>query len=347
VARALEAAHRAGVEHGGIDADTVLFGEDDRVKLARFVACGVRTRLGSQPTPDVAALGGTLADALVGGTHPRPYSPRTLRPGVPAALDAALVGAQTGAFPDAGAFAAALDGLDVSDDAEPTVTREVTPPMGVAPVGREAAGPPNRALVRTGARSGLIGGIVVGALLLVGAAIAAFVLAGGGDKNVPSTGGGTTLPGVGRAGGIAIVGGHSFNPLSPDDPTKHENENLVPKLYDGDPATAWSTLQYTTRAFGNLKSGTGVYIQLDRSRTLHQLTVTSGVRGWAFRVYVAGQPAGDLAGWGNPAAGPITVTADVTQVDLHSAKGAAVLVWITQLGDTAPYHAEIGELAVR
>ena len=64
-------------------------------------------------------------------------------------------------------------------------------------------------------------------------------------------------------------------------------------------------------------------------------------------MYVGAQPGSDLAGWGNPVAGPTTVTADVTQVDLHNTKGAAVLVWITQLGDNAPFHAEIGELAVR
>ena len=338
LARALEAAHRAGVHHGGIDTDTILFGEDDRVKLARFAACGARARLGGA-TPDLPALGAALADALVGERQSRPVSARGLRPGVPPSLDAALLGAQTGAYSDASGFATALDELDVTDDAEPLVTREITPPVGVPTIARPASRPVSR--------TGTIGGIVVGLVLAVAVAVAAFLLAGNGGNGVLATGGSTALPGAGRAGGITITGGHSFNPLSPDDPTKRENESLVPKIYDGDPATTWSTLQYTTRAFGNLKSGTGVYVQLDGTHTLHQLTVTSPTRGWIFSVYVAAQPAPDLAGWGPPVAGPVTVTADVTQVDMDRAKGAVVLVWITQLGDTPPYHVEIGELALR
>lgn len=339
LAHALAAAERAGVTHGGIDAETILFGEDDRVKLARFAACGARNRLSPHPDGDVAALAAALADALVGAPLPRPVSPRDHRPGVPPALDRLLVDAQTGAVPDAAAFAAALDDLDVADDAEPTVTREITPPMGTPALARSSS--------RPASRTGTIGGIIVGLVLLVAVAVAAFVLAGGGGSGVPTTGGGTTQPGTGRAGGLAITAAHSFNPFSPDDPTKRENEALAPKLIDGDPATTWSTVQYTTRAFGNLKRGTGAFIQLDGSHALHQLTVTSPTRGWTFSVYVSAQPGSDLAGWGNPVAGPTTVTADVTQVDLHTTKGAALLVWITQLGDTPPFHAEIGELAVR
>ena len=340
LAHALVAAERAGVTHGDINAETILFGEDDRVKLARFAASGAQSRLrASAGADDVAGLAAALADSLVGAPLPRPVSARAHRPGVPPALDEVLVAGQTGGYDGPADFAAALDGLDIADDAEPTVTREITPPIGTPAIIRPAA--------RSGSRAGTVGGIVVGVVLLVAVAVAAFVLAGGGGSSLPSTAGGTTAPGVGRAGGIAVTAAHSFNPLSPDDPTKHENENLTPKLLDGDPATTWSTLQYTTRAFGNLKKGTGVYIELDGSHTLHQLTVTSPTRGWTFSVYTAGQAAPDLGGWGSPVAGPTTVTADVTQIDLHSTKGGAVLVWITQLGDTAPYHAEIGELAVR
>lgn len=340
LAQALAAAHRAGVSHGDVTAETILFGEDDRVKLARFVSSGAQVRLrASSGGDDVAGLAAALADALVGEPLARPVSPRAHRAGVPPALDAVLVGGQTGAYGDADDFAAALGALDIADDAEPTVTREITPPMGTPALARPAA--------RAGSRSGTIGGIVVGLVLLVAVAVAAFVLSGGGGGSLQSTAGGTTAPGGGRAGGIAITAAHSFNPQSPDDPTKHENEALAAKLFDGDPATTWSTLQYTTRSFGNLKKGTGAYIELEGSHTLRQLTVTSPTRGWTFSVYVAGQAGTDLAGWGAPVAGPTSVTADVTQVDLHSAKGGAVLVWITQLGDTAPYHAEIGELAVR
>jgi len=67
-----------------------------------------------------------------------------------AALDQLLVAAQEGDVVDAGALVAALDGLDIEDDALPLVDAERTPPMG-APV----RPPPNRApAARTGAVAG-------------------------------------------------------------------------------------------------------------------------------------------------------------------------------------------------
>ncbi|GAC1378053.1 MAG: hypothetical protein NVSMB4_07650 [Acidimicrobiales bacterium] len=379
LAQALEAAHRAGVAHTGIEPATVLLAEDDRVKLGRFAACGARARLrGVAPEAmafDVRDLAATLAVALVGADASRPVSPRQHRPETPPALDRVLMDAQTGAIPDAAGLAAALGDLDVTDDAEPAVVRERTPVMGTPalggrretswvrtePTGRVDGSPRSarpggrdtailttgRAPSRGGSRSGTIGGIVVGLVLLVAVAVAAFVLSGRGATPLAVGPTSSTVVGTGRAGLLGIVGGHSFNPLSPDDPTKRENEALVPRLYDGDPATSWSTAQYTTRNFGNLKTGTGVYVQLDHSRTLHQLTVTSPTRSWALNVYAAAEPGTDLGGWGRPIAGPVTVTADVTQIDLGGAKGAAVLVWITQLGDSPPFHVEIGELALR
>ncbi|GAC1589600.1 MAG: protein kinase family protein [Acidimicrobiales bacterium] len=379
LARALEAAHRAGVAHTGIEPATVLLAEDERVKLARFAACGARARLrGVAPDAmavDVRDLAATLAVALVGADASRPVSPRQHRPSTPPALDRVLLDAQSGAIADAARLAVALEELDVADDAEPEVVRERTPVLGTPALSgrREPSGvrpdatrrvdgggrtsrpssrdsavlTTGRAPSRAGSRSGTIGGIVVGLLLLVAVAVAAFVLSGRGGTPVAVGPTSSTVAGTGRAGLLGIIGGHSFNPLSPDDPAKRENEGLVPRLYDGDPATTWSTAQYTTRNFGNLKTGTGVYVQLDQSHTLHQLTVTSPTRGWALSVYAAAEPGIDLNGWGRPVAAPVTVTTDVTQIDLGGAKGAAVLVWITQLGDSPPYHVEIGELALR
>ena len=379
LARALEAAHRAGVAHTGIEPATVLLGEDDRVKLTRFATSGARARLrGSAPEAtalDVRDLAATLAVALVGTDATRPVSPRQHRPGTPPALDRVLMDAQTGAIADAAGLAVALEGFDVVDDAEPEVVRERTPVLGTPALQSryEPGGPrpeaarrvdagvrtarsgtwdgavltTGRAPSRAGSRGGTIGGIVVGLLLLVAVAVAAFVLSGrGGTPAVVGTTS-STVAGTGRAGQLGIVAGHSFNPLSPDDPTKRENEALVSRLYDGDPATTWSTAQYTTRNFGNLKTGTGVYVQLDQSHALHQLTVTSPTRGWVLSVYTAAAPGTDLNGWGRPVAAPVTITTDVTQIDLGGAKGAAVLVWITQLGDSPPFHVEIGELALR
>ena len=49
------------------------------------------------------------------------------------------------------------------------------------------------------------------------------------------------------------------------------------------------------------------------------------------QVFVAPQPAANLAGWGN-AVGTAKVQAASTSVDLKKTRGGAVLVWITNLG---------------
>ena len=73
LARALEAAHRTGVVHGGVGAEAVLVTDDDRVKLSRFVTAGTRARLaGNAPAApdgrrdDVRSCATTLVSALVG-----------------------------------------------------------------------------------------------------------------------------------------------------------------------------------------------------------------------------------------------------------------------------------------
>ena len=51
-----------------------------------------------------------------------------------------------------------------------------------------------------------------------------------------------------------------FDPFGDGEP---ENDDDVPLSFDGDPATAWSTLSYRgSPAFGNLKPGVGVLYDL-------------------------------------------------------------------------------------
>ncbi|HEY2429625.1 MAG TPA: protein kinase, partial [Acidimicrobiales bacterium] len=123
LARALQVAHGQGVTHGGVGPRTVLVTEDDRAKLSRFAACGARARLGgatAEKEADVHACAAALVTALVGSEGA--VSPRAARSGVPPALDEVLVAAQEGgSITDAGALAAALDGLDIDDDAVPLV----------------------------------------------------------------------------------------------------------------------------------------------------------------------------------------------------------------------------------
>jgi hypothetical protein len=294
----------------------------------------------------VAACARTLAGALLGGPSPAAgvVSPRAAMPGVPRALDAVLVAAQDGTITTAAELAAVLDALDLEDDAQPAVVAERTPPVGIRVVP-----PPVRI---PGSRTGAAAGVVVGLLLAAAIGVAAFVLS---NRSSPSpTGGGgsagTTLPG-GHGGELAVTDARAFDPFG----DRAEQDQLLGNLHDGNPSTIWSTEEYRSPTFGGLKPGVGVVVVLDGSHTLHQLTVTSPSRGWAFSVYAGAQPAADLAGWGSPVAQVSSVNADITPVDLHGASGGAVLVWITNLGPPlahppqpgTPYRVDVGELQVR
>lgn len=300
---------------------------------------------------DVRDLADTLVGSLLGAHLARgetaPASARTLRAGVPPALDTLLSAARDGRLHDAGQLADALDTIDVADDAEPALRWERTPRLGV-PVS-----PPPQPYVTRGGRAA---GIVVGALLLAAVAVGAIVLTRTGAPHHAPTRPGS--PGSQTTAGkdlpLTITGGHSFNPMSPDDPNKQEQEPLIHNVYDGDPSTLWSTSSYVSANFGSIKSGTGLYVTLDRPRALKRLTVTSPTPSWTFQVYVADQAAADLAGWGKAVGSPTPtkVTTGTVDVDLAGAKGAAVLVWITDLGParpgdpSLPYRVDIGEIVL-
>jgi serine/threonine protein kinase len=339
LARALAAAHGLGVIHGPITGDYVIVAEDDRAKLGGFAAAGAASRIGDhrpadeQKATDVQALAHTLSGAIHGGPGPADTL-RASRPGVPPALEAILSDAEAGrTIQDAAAFASALDTLDLTDDAVPLVERDVTPPMGIT-----VSPPPMRS---PGTRTGAVAGVALGLLLAIAVGVAAFVLNSNGSSSGPPTP--TTLEPTGRGGDLAIASAISFNPLG----TGPENAAELPDLYDGNPSTGWSTETYASQSFGNLKSGDGVAITLNAVHPLQQLTVISPSRGWTFSVYVAHQPAATLAGWGEPIGSPVTVEADVTQVPLNGASGGAVLIWITQLNNSAPFRVNIAELEVR
>ena len=349
VAQALDAAHRHGTVHGDLGAHAVQVSEDDRAKLAGFVQAGTRARLaGESPTPrdDVDACARMLAGALTGAAVAppgAPFSPRAAIAGVPSSLDHVLVAAQNGGeVATAAELAQRLAELELDDDARPALDPRPTPPVPTP-----AVRPPPGGVGRRGA----VAGIAVGLLLATAVAVAALVLF--------NRGGAPSLPGTGTSNGSSptlapkgaqytVVAAQSFDPFG----DRTEMQNAVDNVRDGNPSTLWSTEEYTNAHFGGLKPGVGIVVALDATHRLHQLALSSPDRGWVFSVYVADQPASTLAGWGQPVASGVHVTGDVTPVDLKGASGAAVLVWITDLGPplanppqpATPYRVDIGEV---
>ncbi|MDQ6784902.1 MAG: serine/threonine protein kinase [Actinomycetota bacterium] len=175
-------------------------------------------------------------------------------------------------------------------------------------------------------------GVVVAALVVIGAVVIGVLFAQG--RGTP-----TTTPGTPASGGkpIAITDATEF--LLGGHP---DNVKELANLYDGNPATAWSTVLYTNSTFGNLYQGLGVVLQLEGGpQSLHRMVITSPSQGWSAQAYVATQPppAGSpLSAWGHPAGSVVTASGNAT-LNLGGRSGGYVMLWLTNLG---PVQASLG-----
>jgi len=178
--------------------------------------------------------------------------------------------------------------------------------------------------------------VLVGCLVLAALATALLVVAGPGDRpSVPVQRATTSVAVTGR---LVVDGVRSFDPVADG----RENDSQLPRLVDGNPTTTWSSEDYNLRpVFGNLKKGVGIVLDLEQPVRLARLRVRSSSRAWAAQVYVAGQPASTLAGWGEPVARASAVQGDL-EVDLDGTSGGAVLIWFTDPGRTG--QVVVGEL---
>jgi hypothetical protein len=125
---------------------------------------------------------------------------------------------------------------------------------------------------------------------------------------------------------VRVTDADSFDP-PPGDGAEHDE--VLADLLDGDATTAWTTERYNERTFGT-KPGVGVVLKLEGATELRTLTVDSSTSGWKASIYVADGPKSTLAAWGSAVStmnGPGTVS-------LKAREGAAVLIWITDLGPT-------------
>jgi hypothetical protein len=156
---------------------------------------------------------------------------------------------------------------------------------------------------------------------------------------------GSQAPSKAAAAGAAIpiVTAEVFDPLGDGEP---ENNSKVPLAYDGDPSTAWSTLEYRgSPDFGNLKDGVGLLLDLGQSQSLSGVTITSIAPGATVQIRTADKPADKLDGFDQATDGTLKDSTDLTFDKPVTAR--FVLVWITGLvpSDNG-YSADIAEVAV-
>ena len=366
VAGALAIAHKAGVIHRDIKPANILLSDDGRVLVTDFGIAKVldepdltRTAqvLGTvkylapeqveggpvDGRTDLYALGAVLYEAVCGEApfraetpaalalarmHRDPTRPSLVLAEIPVDLETTVMRAMSRApgdrFASANDMRAALLSTRFDVLADPTRTPG---PLD---------GPPPTSRVKRG-RSGIVVTLIVVAVLLLIALLVASTDAG---RTFLSSQPATTSTTTPRQ--LAISTAHSFDPT---DKTGFENEAAAMNAVDADSLTSWSTEAYTSRSFGNLKSGVGLVIDLAAEDVIGSIAIDSPSGGWSVEAYVATGAPTTLLGWGPAVASASDIHGSLT-LDLHRARGNAVLLWITQLKDTPPWQVTITDVIV-
>ncbi|MGN6475470.1 MAG: hypothetical protein ACTHK4_17745, partial [Mycobacteriales bacterium] len=177
--------------------------------------------------------------------------------------------------------------------------------------------------------------LAVGALVLVGALIAAIVVAttrGGHSpsaKTAPKTAALVRVP-VASVEPYAGAGGSSDHP---------EEASLAT---DGSPSTAWYTQHYASASFGNLRNGAGLLFDLGHPVAVKSVKLRLAVTGVSLQVH-AGNAVGPLLS--SPAVGSSSSAPGV--LTLHPTTTARYwLVWFTRLApNDGGYRAGVAEAA--
>jgi serine/threonine-protein kinase len=169
------------------------------------------------------------------------------------------------------------------------------------------------------------------ALVVAGAAFAAVLLLGGASHHHGGPGG-SGSPG-------SVVHLHGVGDYDPQGDGS-EYSSSAPNATDRNPATYWYTEQYSTTAFGNLKTGLGLVLEAASPVKLESLTVTTPTPGFVAEVQV-----------GSSQGGPFTVDSGSKNVGakttftLDGKSGRFYVVWLTQLPPER--YARISEVTAR
>jgi hypothetical protein len=142
---------------------------------------------------------------------------------------------------------------------------------------------------------------------------------------------------------IPVTAVSVFDPEGDGEP---ENDQDAPLVVDGDPATTWSTLNYRgSPAFGNLKPGVGLVLDLGSEQDVAAVTVVSTTPGATVEIRTGDAPDGTLDAFA-PAAGG-TLDAETEFTFEETATTRYVLVWVTGLVDGADgFNASLAEVTV-
>jgi len=285
-AEAVSVAHRLGLAHLCLDADTVLRTDGGQVKILGLCVLAALTGASAADPAraDVQGLGRVLYAALTArwpdgpahGLPAAPYehgvlcTPRQVRAGVPPPLDD-IVDRTLHSEPRHGPplrspaeLAMALHELPrprspagplALSDTGPLDATRIVPAMSPAASRRQSQSTRSIQVV--------VGAVLAAGLILLGWQI---VQAGSplrvlGIDPTPSAAPGPPKP-------VALASVEDFDP-PPGNGEEHSAQ--VRRAYDGDANTAWTTLRYNSATLGRLKPGVGLVVDLGQPSTVREV----------------------------------------------------------------------------
>ena len=385
LAAAMSAAHEAGLSHLCLGPERVFRTSHGQLKLAGLAvdaaARGHDGAAGSDNATaarsDVHGIGAVLYAALTGrwpgdrptALPPAPLAddavctPRQVRAGVPHDLDEitcralGLPARRTDAFRTPGELLSALESAGHTSRL-PAVSRDPAPqrrdhfrPGAVASyddrdTGRDpdtGDGSRSRAVLAAWVLAAIV---LVTGLSLFGGQVVMTALDGGdepgstaSDGDGADDGGPTSSP-VRR---LEVAGVRSFDP-PPGDGEEHDEQ--APLAVDGDPSTAWSTMDYYS-ALDLQKPGVGLVLDLGKPADVSEVVIRPAGGPTDLEVRVAQSRATTLSGFtefdrtGN-------ATGTTTLRVAEPVRARYVLVWLTDVPPVGGnYVGEISEITVR
>jgi hypothetical protein len=151
---------------------------------------------------------------------------------------------------------------------------------------------------------------------------------------------GSTAPAGGQP--IAVLSATGFDPEGDG----NEKNTQAPRVYDGNPATAWTSEGYGSAEFGGLgKKGLGVRLDLGQPTSVNQVSIDLDNGPVDVTVYAAPQASLE----GATVIGTVNAASGQVQLNAASAMPNAqyVIVWFTKLApDGGRFRASISEIAL-
>jgi serine/threonine protein kinase len=195
--------------------------------------------------------------------------------------------------------------------------------------------------------------------LLSVVAMAQFLLKGAMTNDQGSGDGGTKTskppqtsgPPPAAGGKAAIVGALDFDPKPAGSGDEHHED--VPKTYDGDPSTTWTTMSYSKANLGGQKPGVGIIYDLGAPTAVSKVQVAVKGDGTSLQLMVpkddTSKSPTTVSGWSPVATQEDQPEGTVTLTPQSPTQTQYVLVWLTKLPKDGggKYRGTISEVTIQ